>query len=157
GTGVRFFDFNDGTQTTFSGNSTDTVSHEVGHALLDSVRPELFQSMLPEVNAFHEAFGDCMAILTALSDQPTRAALLAASPDLGAKNFVEATSEYLSAAIRRQFGNVAPSLPRRALNNDKWQLPSTLPPGAFEDPPELLSREPHSFSRVFSGCFYDVL
>lgn len=157
GTGVRFFDFNDGTQTTFSGNSTDTVSHEVGHALLDLMKPEMFQSMLPEVNAFHEAFGDCMAILTALSDQPTRAALLAASPDLGAKNFVEATSEYLSAAIRRQFGNVAPSMPRRALNNDKWQLPSTLPPGTFEDPPELLSREPHSFSRVFTGCFYDVL
>jgi hypothetical protein len=157
GTGVRFFDFNDGKETTFSGNSTDTVSHEVGHALLDSVRPELFGSMFPEVAAFHEAFGDCTAILTALADQPTRAALLAASPDLGAANFVEATSEYLSAAVRRQFGNVAPSLPRRALNNDNWQLPSTLPAGRFEDPPELLSREPHSFSRVFTGCFYDVL
>jgi hypothetical protein len=157
GLGVRFFDFNDGSETTYSGNSTDTVSHEVGHALLDAIRPEFFQTMLPEVNAFHEAFGDCISILTALADRPARVELLRASPDLSAPNFVEAGSEYLSAAIRRQFGNVSPSKPRRALNDFQWQLPSTLPAGRFQDPPELLSREPHSFSRVFIGCFYDLL
>src|SRR5262249_33297225 len=53
--------------------------------------------------------------------------------------------------------NVSPSQPRHALNDFKWQLPSTLPPGDFEDPPSLLSAEPHSFSRVFTGCFYDTL
>jgi hypothetical protein len=155
GQGVRFFDFNNGQETIFSGSSTDTVSHEVGHALLDAVRPELFQSNLPEVPAFHEAMGDCVAVLTALADPDTRKKLLQISPDLSKPNFVEAGSEYLSAAIRKQFGNVAPSRPRRALNTFKWQLPSALPAGAFQDPPELLSREPHSFSRVFTGCFYD--
>ena len=54
GQGVRFFDFDDGTETTFSGNSADTVSHEVGHALLDSQRPELFGSNIAEEAAFHE-------------------------------------------------------------------------------------------------------
>jgi hypothetical protein len=157
GQGVRFFDFDNGTETIFSGNSTDTVSHEVGHALLDSQRPELFGSLVPEEAAFHESFGDCIAILTSLSDRTTRVALLRATPDLSAPNFVEATSEYLAAAARKQFGNVAPSLPRRALNTFKWQLPSTLPAGRFQDPPELLSREAHSFSRVFTGCLYDLL
>ena len=41
--------------------STDVVSHECGHALLDAVRPELWDSNFPEPNAFHEAFGDCVA------------------------------------------------------------------------------------------------
>jgi hypothetical protein len=157
GQGVRFFDFNDGTETTFSAASTDTVSHEVGHALLDSQRAELFGSNMPEVAAFHEAFGDIVAMLTALSDQATRIKLLKTTPDLSKPNFVEANSEYLSAAIRKQFGNVNPSKPRRALNQFKWQLPDTLPVGDFNDPPETLSRESHNFSRVFSGAFYDTL
>lgn len=155
--GVRFFDFDDGTTTTFSAISADTVSHEVGHALLDSQRPELFNSPLPETGAFHESFGDMVALLTALSDQATRIKLLQLTPDLSEPNFVEANSEYLSAAILKQFGNVNPSKPRRALNQFKWQLPSTLPAGKFEDPPELLSRESHNFSRVFTGAFYDTL
>jgi hypothetical protein len=157
GQGVRFFDFDNGTEIIFSGASADTVSHEVGHALLDSQRPELFSSNLPEVGAFHEAFGDCVAVLTALSDQATRIKLLQITPDLSKPNFVESTSEFLSAAIRKQFGNVNPSKPRRALNQFKWQLPSTLPVGDFRDPPEMLSRESHNFSRVFTGAFYDTL
>jgi hypothetical protein len=155
--GVRFFDFNDGTQTTFSGQSTDTVSHEVGHALLDSQRPELFGSSMPEVGAFHEAFGDIVAMLTALSDSATRIKLLQLTPDLSQPNFVESSMEYLSAAVLRQFGNTSPSKPRRSLNQFQWQLPETLPAGSFNDLPEKLSREGHSFCRVFSGAFYDVL
>ncbi len=157
GEGLNFFIFDDGTKTTLSGQSTDTVSHETGHALLDAIRPDLWQTPFSEVSAFHEGFADCVAILTALSDRQTRQALLAASPSLDTANFVDAGSEYLSEAIRRNFGNVSPSKPRRALNTFKWQLPQTLPPGQFQDPPELLSREFHSFSRVFTGCFYDTL
>jgi hypothetical protein len=157
GTGVRFFDFDNGSETIYGGNSSDTVSHEVGHALLDSQRPELFQSLIPEVNAFHEGFADCVALLTALADRATRVKLLQVTGDLSQPNFVEANSEYLSAAIKKEFGNVNPSEPRHALNNFKWQLPSTLQPGKFEDPPNLLTREAHNFSRVFSGAFYDVL
>jgi hypothetical protein len=158
GNGVRFFAFtNANNVTTYSGKSTDTVSHETGHALLDTVRPELFESNLPEVNAFHEAFADCMALLTALFNQDTRKHLLAAAPDLGSANFVESMSEYLSDAVLKEFGKVAPSKPRRLLNDFTWDLPTSLPPGDFEDPPELLSAEAHSFSRVFSGCFYDVV
>jgi hypothetical protein len=157
GEGLRFFVFDAGTRNVMSGISTDTVSHETGHALLDTLRSELFGSNLPEPAAFHEAFADCMAILTALNDKTSRGALLVRSPNLDTPNFVESGSEYLSDAIQRQFGNVAPSKPRRALNDFQWKLPSTLPAGQFNDPPELLSREPHSFSRVFTGCFYDTL
>jgi hypothetical protein len=157
GEGLRFFTDDGVDPPVFSGASTDTVSHETGHALLDTLRPELFGSLVPEVAAFHESFADCMALLTALADQPTRVRLQKVSPDLGTANFVEAGSEYLSDAIRRVFGNVSASKPRRALNTYQWKLPSALPAGKFEDPPELLSREAHSFSRVFTGCFYDTI
>jgi hypothetical protein len=158
GTGLRFFVFEqaDGIKI-FSGISTDTVAHETGHALLDTLRPEfLTVGNFVEIAAFHEGFADCYALLTVLADKPTRQAVLAQSPDLG-PNFVETLSEYLSDAIRRQFGNVSPSKPRQALNQFKWKLPSALPAGDFNDPPELLSREAHNFSRVFTGCFYDTL
>jgi hypothetical protein len=155
GNSLAFFEFTTGTKTTFSGASTDVVAHEAGHALLDAIRPDLWFSNLTEPNAFHEAFGDCIAILTALFDQDTRAALLTASPDLSAPNFVEATAEDLSDGVRLELGATHPAAaPRHALNGFRWQLPITLPSNA---PPAQLSSEIHSFGRVFSGCFYDII
>src|SRR5262249_27990805 len=75
--GLNFFDFTTGGETFFSGASTDVVSHEAGHGFLDSVRPDLWNSAVFEHNSFHEAFADCIAILTALRDKPTRAVVLA--------------------------------------------------------------------------------
>lgn len=155
--GLRFFVLDTGTKTYYTGISTDTVTHEAGHALLDALRPEFFGSFRPEVSAFHESFGDMWALLSALMDKPTRQALLAASPDLKTANFVESLLEYLANAALEVFGDVSPSKPRRALNTFQYQLPTTLPPGSFQDSPDLLSAEPHSFSRVFTGCFYDTL
>jgi hypothetical protein len=139
----------------YSGASTDVVAHEVGHAILDALRPDLWDSALPEHGAFHEAFGDCMAILTALEDDAVRQALLDKSPDLANANFVEATAEDLSDAVRRSIGAQHPAAqPRHALHKYRWQLPSTLPTVGG---PSVLTGEVHSFARVFTGCFYDTL
>jgi hypothetical protein len=153
--GLDFYEFTTGTKTTFSGASTDVVSHEAGHALLDVIRPDLWTTTFPETNAFHEAFGDCMAILTALFDKDTRVALLKATPDLGKKNFVESLMEDLSDGIKREFGaEFDASAPRRALNNFKWQLPDTLPSSGK---PGVLTAEVHTYGQVFAGCFYDTV
>jgi hypothetical protein len=155
GQSLAFFHFQTGGKTTFSGASTDVVAHETGHALLDAIRPDLWDTNFLEVYAFHEAFGDCMALLTALSDRATRVALLAVSRDLGAANFLEATMEDLADGCRRELGRNHPDAqPRHALNTFRWQLPTTLPPSGR---PQVLSSEAHSFGRVFSGCFYDTL
>ena len=97
--GFLFFESTAAGQTTLAGASTDVVAHEVGHGLLDAIRPDLWDTPFLEVNAFHEAFGDCVALLTALGDPRTRTALLKIG--LGKRNFVETTAEELSAAIRR--------------------------------------------------------
>jgi hypothetical protein len=152
---LAFFEHTTNGHTTFSGASTDVVAHEAGHAFLDALRPELFDSSFTESGAFHEAVGDCVAILAALFDADTRTALLAASPDLSAANFVEATAEDLSNGIKLNLGAAHPAAaPRRALNTFKFQLPTTLPTSGG---PNVLTSEIHSFGRIFSGCFYDLI
>lgn len=152
---LAFFHHTFNNITTYSGASTDVVAHECGHAFLDTLRPELFGSAVTEHGAIHEAFGDCMAVLVALSDKVTRQALLAQSPDLGTANFVEATAEDLSAAVKRELGANHPAAePRHALNNFVYQLPTTLPTTGG---PNVLTSEIHSFGRIFSGCFYDTI
>jgi fungalysin metallopeptidase (M36) len=150
-----FFQFVTPAKSTYSGASTDVVSHEVGHGLLDSVRTDLFDSTFLEAAAFHEAFADCMALLTAFSDQPSRETLLNVSPDLGTANFVETTAEDLSDGVLQSFGpNANASAPRHALNEFRFQIPSTLPANG---PPGQLINESHSFGQVFSGSFYDCV
>ncbi|MEK6262283.1 MAG: M36 family metallopeptidase [Planctomycetota bacterium] len=152
---LSFFHFPAGSTKFLSGASTDVVAHEAGHGILDAIRPELITSSVFEENAFHEAFGDCVAILTALLDGPTRTAV---RPLLTEKNLVEGTIETLAAGIKSINANHNAAVPRRALNKFKWQLPSTLPDfGSAGDGPGKLINEIHSFGQVFTGCFYDTI
>jgi hypothetical protein len=64
--GLKFFHGSAGERTVFSGESPDVVCHELGHAALDSFKPQLFDAASIEVAAFHESFGDMSALLSAL-------------------------------------------------------------------------------------------
>lgn len=140
--------------TFFSGASTDVVAHEIGHGLLDAIRPDLWDVPFLEVGAFHEAFGDCVAILTALNDLETRRKLLTMTSTLRKKNFLEGTAEDLSEGIRRLAPGHNAAVPRRAFNTFKFQIPETLPNNGG---PGALINEVHSFGMLFSGCFYDLI
>jgi hypothetical protein len=149
---VAFFEAS-GSKVTFSGASTDVVSHEFGHAFLDALRPELFGSSLTEHGAFHEAFGDCIAMVTALFDGEQRKELLKKGLDV--ENPIEGVMEDLADGVKRALGASHPAAaPRRALNTFKFALPTTLPTSG---PPKVLTSEIHSFGRIFTGCFYDVI
>jgi hypothetical protein len=152
---LSFFHWTTGAKTTQSGASTDVVAHEAGHALLDAIRPDLWDSFYLETGAFHEAFGDCVAILTALAHRRSRERLIEISPSLWSEHFLEATAEDLSDGVRREIGASHPAAePRHAFNFYNWSLPSTLPTSGG---PRVLTSEIHSFGRVFSGCLYDLL
>ena len=58
--------FKQGGVTYFSAESPDVACHEMGHAVLDAVRPQLWNAQSIEAAAFHESFGDMTAILSAL-------------------------------------------------------------------------------------------
>ena len=130
------------------------MAHEVGHGLLDVIRPDLWDAPYLETGAFHEAFGDCMAVLTGLPDRDTRKQLLAATTTLKKKNFLESTAENLSDGIRRLYPFHNAAEPRHAYNNFQFQIPETLP---FDGGPGELINEVHSFGMLFSGCFYDLI
>lgn len=138
---------------TYAASSTDAVSHEVGHALLDATRPELWASVYPEPAAFHEAFADCMALLVGFFDAPSRQALVQGAL-LRTANFLETLAEDVAEGIRLERPNDPQSLARRALNTLQWAIPGTLPPAGL---PAALTAEAHSFSRIFTGCFYDTI
>jgi hypothetical protein len=55
----------------------DIVAHEVGHALLDSVRGRYMNGLHPDTGAIHEAVGDLTALLAALSYSGIRESILA--------------------------------------------------------------------------------
>lgn len=153
---LQFFAHTFNGVTVHSAASVDVVTHEEGHSFLDSIRPDFWDVPFIEVGGFHEAFGDCVALLTALGDKPICDRVVATTADLSAKHFVEALAEQLGDAIRREYGpqSVEAGALRHALNTFRWTDPTKLPPDA---PASQLAGEVHSFARVFVGAFYDVV
>ena len=151
---ISFFHGQAGTKTVYSGASTDVVAHEAGHAILDALRPDLWDAQMIEPAAFHEGFGDCIAVMMALSDRETREKLLANGASIDRANFVEATAEQLSWAIGVNYPGHNASKPRRAYNRHKWVLPETLPD---DGGPNVLINESHSLGQLVSGVYYDLI
>jgi hypothetical protein len=140
-------------------NATDVVSHETGHALLDGLRPGFFSTHDLETGAFHEAFGDCAAMLMCLRDPSNRAKLAEQTGgDLRKHNVMSSLAEEFGAAVNRD--NKDPNDDHRvylrtALNDFKYVDPKKLPSGRGDH--DNMGAQVHSFSRLFSASFYDCL
>ena len=153
-TELAFFHDTAGGKVVYSAESPDVVCHELGHACLDAHRPELFDAPYIEAGSFHESFGDMSAILSALQLPSVRA--VAISGIKGRKSSqLSRLAEQLGWALRQ----IDPTLVNRdclrnAYNTFKYVDPQTLPDDA---PASKLCAEVHSFSRVFTGAFYDIL
>jgi hypothetical protein len=155
--GLNFFHEGVEDRTVFSGESPDVVCHELGHAILDAVKPELWDAASIEVAAFHEAFGDISSVLSALQLPSLRQFVLEQTGgELNANSRLSQQARQLGWASRLQDGAGAADSDslRNLANHFFYQDPADLPPLA---PASELSSEAHSFSRVFSGAFLDVL
>ena len=154
--GLHFFHDSVGGRVYYSGESPDVACHETGHAVLDAIRPQLFNAMSIESAAFHESFGDMSALLTALQVPSFRPQVLQDTGGaLNRSSRFSRLAEQLGAAIRVQHPDaVDPDCLRNASNSFTYRDPSTLPHMA---PASQLSSEPHSFSRVFTAAFLDAL
>jgi hypothetical protein len=140
----------------YSGESPDVLCHEMGHAILDAVKPGLWDAASQEVAAFHESFGDMSALLSGLQVPTLRETVLTETAGhLYRSSRLSRLAEQLAAAIRVQHPDaVDPDCMRNAVNSFSYQDPLTLPSSA---PASQLSSEPHSFSRVFTGAFFESL
>lgn len=145
--GVHFFDVK-GTST---GNSGEVVSHESGHAILDALRPNYLEGTGAETGAFHEAFGDVLAMLMTLGSDQGVEKIIAQTEggDLSAKR--NALSD-MGEDFGQQLG--MPNGIRTSFNKFTYKDPATLPERGSETE---LGHEVHDFSRLWSGAFYDVL
>ena len=154
--GLHFFHDTVAGRTYFSGESPDVCCHEMGHAVLDAIRPQLFDAQTIEAPAFHESFGDMSAILSALQVPSFRQEVIRETGGtLNRTSRLSRLAEQLGAAIRVQHpDSVDPDCLRNAANSFFYRDPQTLPPSA---PASALSSEPHSFSRVFTAAFLDGL
>jgi hypothetical protein len=151
GGGLFFYHDDIRGQTFWSGESPDVVCHELGHAVLDALRPQLWNATAVEPAAFHESFGDISALLCALELPDLREDVL---QETGSKPWrssrVSRLAEQLGWAIRATSPQSAePTCLRDASNSWFYRDPATLPPGA---PVTVMSTEPHAFSRIFTGA-----
>ncbi len=153
---LSFFHDVAGGRTIYSGESPDVVIHELGHAILDALRPELWDVMSTEVAAFHESFGDLSALLCGLALESLRDAVLR---DTGGRLFrssrLSRLAESLGWAIRQSRPDLVPSdALRNAVNAFFYRPPAGLPPSG---PDAQLTSEPHSFSRVFTAGAFEAM
>jgi hypothetical protein len=154
--GLDFFHDSAGRLIVYSGESPDVVCHEFGHAVLDALRPQLWNAATAEAAAFHESFGDMSALLAALQLQSVRERVLFDTQNrLYRSSQLSRLAEQLGWAIRLTHpDSVEADCLRNAVNSFFYKDPLTLPPSA---PASLLSSESHSFSRVFTGAFFEGL
>ncbi|MEU6876884.1 hypothetical protein [Streptomyces sp. NPDC046712] len=140
----------------FSGGSPEIVRHELGHAVLDALRPQLWNAATHEADGLHEAFGDISALLTALQVESLRTAVLTQTQGrIEQSSRMSRLAEQLGWALDKVApGAAEPDCLRNMSNRFFYRDPVDLPPSG---PASMLTSGPHSFSRVFSGAFLKVV
>lgn len=139
--------------------SADAISHEVGHAILAGIRPNFWEkNKTAETEAFNEAFADSTSLLFNLSiDANLEKIISETGGDLSKNSRLSAIGEEagLTAHLYNNDTSDDSDAFIRNLNNELTYLRiDELPQKAEKDG---LSSEIHSFSRVFSGAFYDCI
>jgi hypothetical protein len=142
--------------TVYSCASPDVVCHELGHAILDAIKPSLWTAHLQEVSSFHETFGDMSAILCALQLPSLRQAMLVeTNSNLYCDSRLSRIGEQFGTAVHALYPRDAdPNCLRNASSFFSYCDPSSLPSSALTT---SLSSNPHSFSRVFTGALFEAL
>jgi len=146
-------------ETFIAAQSADVVSHETAHAVLDGTRDLYNESFGLGSMAFHEAFGDMAAVLVALHDDSLITRLLVwTKGNLRTENFIARLAEQMSKASPRMEDHIQDhTLYLRNAINDLRCVPFDGLAYRVTDPETELAREPHNYSRLFTGAFYDIL
>lgn len=157
---LRFFYLNDKKKNkmVYSCDATPVVCHEFGHAFLDTIRPDFWSVQAIEIWSFHEAFGDISSLLFSLQNEELiRYALEETDGNLLKSNVItrigaEMGSTYFNLAKNKQ--GLTGDFLRDISVVYNYQNPELLP---NKGPDNILINECHSFSRVFSSAFYEIV
>ncbi|RDJ35615.1 MAG: hypothetical protein DWQ19_12420 [Crenarchaeota archaeon] len=132
----------------YTSASAEIVSHELGHALLDILRPDLWNVQALEVWAFHEAFSDITTIANALHYD-----------DLIVKMLEETKGSLMNTNILSKLAEELGGASKKSCIRDVSEVYNYVDPHKLPQKAEgnTLCAEPHNFSRVFSGAWYELL
>jgi len=149
---LKFYWIADSNDTkTFLCRSLDIVAHEAGHAILDALKPSLYNVKTGQPGALHEAFADLTAMFTVLDQLDMCEDIIAETKcDLRQAKYLTAIAEQFGAAMSASPGQpmgdedeVGDSIGMRNMNNTLRgsECPS----------------DPYVMAELFSGYVFDVL
>lgn len=144
GTGALHFFYFEGPngKPVYTCLSHDIVAHELGHAILDGLKPGYNEVSSPETAGFHEYFGDAIAMMASLRNRDIAKLATKGAPErLAAKTLVSAIASEFGAAVR---GIPDEDYLRGAWNNQTMQDLR----GSYEE---------HNWSEVLTGVYYNLL
>jgi hypothetical protein len=123
--------------------SHDIVAHELGHAVLDGLKPLYNEISSAQTGGFHEYFGDAVAMMSALATRETARVVTRGGPQ-------KLDPHSVVAAIASEFGAAIRHLPDgEAYLRGAWNRRSVADlRGSFEE---------HDWSEVLTGVYYDLL
>ena len=123
--------------------SHDIVTHELGHAILDGLKPLYNEVTSVQCAGFHEYFGDAVALMSSLATRETARVVTRGGPErLDPHNVVSAIASEFGAAVRNL--PTAKAYLRGAWNRRSM---SDLRGSSAE----------HDWSEVLTGVYYDLL
>ena len=129
----------DSRHTIYACHSMDILAHETAHAVLDGIAPDLYDSLLPESLALHEAVADLTTLLMAFSSRKLAEHVLEQTGgSITTPNAFTEIAEQFGAAIHPGQEGL------RNLFNDRTMK-------------NVDTSEPHALSEVLSGALYRVM
>lgn len=124
--------------------SHDIVAHELGHAVLDGLKPGYNEVCSAETAGFHEYFGDAVAMMASLGTEETALTVAEESgKTLSARNVVS--------AIASEFGAALQGLPDEEYLRGAWNKRTV------QELRKARSQEEHDWSEVLTGIYYELL
>lgn len=153
---LRFFYSKINNKTIYTADSQDIVAHELGHAILDAMRPDFWSVQSLEIWSFHEAFADICAIVSIMQyEEALKKVLEDTNGDISKSNLVSRLAEEVGIFIFDNYSNkyLSNALRDPAVEIFKYVDPQTLPAETSND---KLAAECHSFGRVFTAVWYNI-
>lgn len=154
---LKFFYYPHAGKNVYFSDSADIITHELGHAFLDAMRPDFWSVQSLEIWSFHEAFSDIVAMFNLMNyEKAIQMALNQTKGKLEESNVISRLAEEVGAMIRdvtKDPAYLPNALRDPALEHFNYVNPTTLP---SEAPNDMLASECHSFGRVFSSAWYAI-
>ncbi|MEX6686447.1 hypothetical protein QTN47_03025 [Danxiaibacter flavus] len=135
----------------FSCLSPDIISHELTHALLDSIHPRFIENTNVDAPAFHEAFADIVALLQRFSVPSLLEYSIASTKgNLGEYSFLGELATQFGTALENGRGALRGAIGKVDEKTGKWQK--------YKPDPSLYHTvfEPHERGSVLVAVIFDA-